>query len=66
MQAISVKNLALIRRHHCANEFFIVDIALRVLLINQKLLNLKKLVCLQLTFQNVYKNGKFPTFKIEG
>ena len=42
MQAISVKNLALIRRHHCANEFFIVDIALRVLLINQKLLDLKK------------------------
>jgi len=27
--------------HHCANEFFIVDIAMRVLLIHQKLFNLK-------------------------
>ena len=36
-----VKHLAL-TIHHCANEFFIVDIAMRVLLIHQKLLNLKK------------------------
>jgi len=35
-----VKHLAL-TIHHCANEFFIVDIAMRVLLIHQKLLNLK-------------------------
>ena len=36
-----VNNLAL-TVHHCADEFFIVDIAMRVLLIHQKLLNLKK------------------------
>jgi len=40
VHAISGKNLAS-TIHHCANEFFIVDIAMRVLLIHQKLLNLK-------------------------
>ena len=40
-----VKNLAS-TIHHCANEFFIVDIAMRVLLIHQKLLNLKKVSAL--------------------